>query len=209
MTMKYPAADFGLHSFYTIRCHELNWYLYKYCKPYPKQFKLSTLLNILMTNCKKTNMIDSHNPSMICCDRDFSYALGCKVLHRSQLPYFILQQLLVLPNPIEPNVVIQFKTLTPTTNKPYFKNKKFYLTTSFRAVISCVPSFLKHVYVYTYSEAYVLLFEYLNVKKLYGVGNPYCYLIVDDPLSNIFNVKAFHYNQIPLLLKTKLIPVKS
>ena len=84
--------------------------IYKHCKPYPKQFKLSTLLNILMTYCKRDNMIDLQNPSMICCDYDFSYAIGCKVLHRSQLPYFILKQLLVVPNRIGPNVLLEIKT---------------------------------------------------------------------------------------------------
>jgi hypothetical protein len=63
-----------------------------------------------------------------------------------------------------------------------FKNKKFYLTSSFRSIVNRVPSFLKHVYVYTYSEAYLLLFEYLHINKFYCIGNPYCYLIVDDPL---------------------------
>ena len=209
LPMEYPAADFGRHSLYTIRGHQLRWYSYKYCRPYPKQFKLSTMITILVKNCIRANMIDSHNPSMICCDRDFSHAIGCKVLHRSQLPYFILRQLLVVPNLIGPNVVVDIKTLKPTANKSYFKNKKFYLTTSFRSIVNRVPSFLKHVYVYTYSEAYLLLFEYLHINKFYCIGNPYCYLIVDDPLSKIFNVKAFHYNQVPFFLKKQLIPVKS
>jgi len=208
MDIKYPAADFGINSLYTVRCHELHWYLYKHCKPYPKQFKLSTLLNILMTYCKKANMIDLHNPSMICSDYDFSYAIGCKVLHRSQLPYFILKQLLVVPNLIGPNVVLEIITLTPTTNKPYFKNKKFYLTTSFRSLLNHVPSFQKHICMYTYSDAYVLLLEYLRVNKLNCLENLYCYMIVNDPLSKIFNVKTFHYNQILFLLRKKLIPNK-
>jgi len=115
----------------------------------------------------------------------------------------------VVPNLIGPNVVLEIITLTPTTNKPYFKNKKFYLTTSFRALLNHVPSFQKHIYMYTYSDAYVLLLEYLHVNNISCRGNPYCYMIVNDPLSKIFNVKAFHYNQIPFLLKKILIPIKS
>jgi len=84
--------------------------IYKHCKPYTKQFKLSTLLNILMTYCKRANMIDLQNPSMICCDYDFSYAIECKVLHQSQLPYFILKQLLAVPNLVGPNVVLEINT---------------------------------------------------------------------------------------------------
>jgi hypothetical protein len=62
--------------------------------------------------------------------------------------------------------------LTPTTNKPYFKNKKFYPTASFRALLNHVPSFQKLIYMYTYSDAYVLLIEYLRVNKINCLENP-------------------------------------
>jgi hypothetical protein len=55
-------------------------------------------------------MIDLQNPSMICCDYDFSYAIECKVLHQSQLPYFILKQLLAVSNLVGPNVVLEINT---------------------------------------------------------------------------------------------------
>lgn len=166
----------------------------------------------LQVTIRKKGLCDSKNPSIILCDKGLEMALGTPYLDQSQLNEYVNKQMC-------PSSQIDVKFLVDYLNLvsfgrlppkkiipvPAAKEQKdldsitYCLNPDFLQLIRQVPDVPKTKHIFTLGEIASAVIKYLAMNHLRLDIDPRNYAIAfikDDPLGKIFNVSAFHKNQL-------------
>jgi len=150
-----------------------------------KKFTLPYLINMI-SDLVANEMMDSGNESIIFCYDSLSHALDVRALHITQLQEYVTKHLILV---------------APVTNQPD-DNSKCVLKFDLRSILCATPFFPSQQYEFTFKEIYWLFNSYMYYNCLVDKRNTTVCIVKDDPLGQLFNLKAFHKSQmIDLILK--------
>lgn len=146
-------------------------------------FSLKEIIILIKNYAIRKKLLEPQNRSIILCDKFLSKALGCQLLHHSQLV----------------DIVTSKKTFV----------KLFRLTPNFHKIIHFVCK-LKRKRVFSINEIKILFEYYLRsvLHKIISSDNPQILIFEKETLLfNCFRMKGCHVKQLKNLMYSQLIPV--
>ena len=170
-------------------------------------FTLGEIIATLRIIIKLEKQYDERNPALIICSEGLRLALKRRALHSKDLQTAITSHLAFnheyLGEVGEPNSPKSknFATHICTNKKAQFKLKKPFL-----GLIQSTSRFNQNRTVFTYEEICALVCRYIKDRKdkfFHDKDIKICW-VQDDLLGTCFNVKAFHYVQLGVMIYSQL-----
>ena len=146
-------------------------------------FSLKEVITLIRNYAMKKQLLQPKNRSIILSDKPLEKALGCKLMHNSQLI----------------DIVKSKTTLV----------KMFRLNPKFSKVIQTVCP-LKRKKVFLLNDVTILFNHYIRsvLHKIISSDNPQILILENEPLlRDCFGMKACHQKQLKCLMLSKLLPV--
>ena len=170
-------------------------------------FTLGEIIATLRIIIEREKQYDERNPALIICSEDLKLALKRKALHSKDLQTAITSHLAFnheyLGEVGEPNSPNNKNVATHIciSKKAQFKLKKPFL-----GLIQSTSRFNQNRTVFTYEEICALVCRYIKDRKdkfFHDKDIKICW-VQDDLLGTCFNVKAFHYVQLGVMIWSQL-----
>ena len=150
-------------------------------------YSISYLMRLLYHHVFTTQQFDlPGNLSIMVFNDPLAAALEVRACHCSELPFFIRQQLMVIP-------AGSLVTAVPST-------QRVAVSPTFANLVCNGRTSLSYIEVHTYFSVYLNI----NHPSIFGPANPYIAFLDSTPLGDVLRIKAMHKTQIPHMLRSQL-----